>query len=205
MTKTNCFEILSLLRNTDVDAYEAVMNWVKPVVTMKLSVLKEGQIVHSEHFKMCSEMIEKRGHVYHGSYVKPHSRYYLKYLRGDIFNTNFTNLRRMNNGNVAMTCCDGNPLEELKSWRLSKRGSGYRTVQEESWDINLFGVNIHSQEVPNWGREPREFKLICPSTKDEIFKAATENGVLVKKSWTKNKMLTCMIKSTHRDRCVKIK
>ena len=187
----NCLDILSLLKDTDVDAYEELMRWVKPIVIMKLSVLKEGEIVHPKHFKMS---IYRR--VNSGSYREEcqTSRFYLKYLQADIFNSTLTKPMRLDGDNYS-----DDPFNELTSWRyIADRTFTYLRSQEKSGDINLFGINLYSshQHLPSSGRIGR--LLTCPSTKEEIFNAAKDANIkAVKKSWTKSKMLTYMI--NHQD------
>ena len=194
----NCLEILSLLKDTDVDAYEELMRWVKPIVIMKLSVLKEGEIVHPKHFKMSINkmLVPWRNMQDHRRLNSEFyqekcqtSRYYLKYLQADIFNPTFTKPMRLDGDNYS-----DDPFNELTSWRyIADPTFTYQRSQEKSGDINLFGINLYSSRCVRVAHH-----LNCPSTKEEIFNAAKDANIkAVKKSWTKSKMLTYMI--NHQD------
>ena len=196
----NCLEILSLLKDTDVDAYEELMRWVKPIVIMKLSVLKEGEIVHPKHFKMSIYKMLGSLKEYHRRLNSElyqekcqTSRYYLKYLQADIFNSTLSKPMRIDGDNYS-----GDPFNELTSWRYERCcGIHSRRSQEKSGDINLFGINIYSSRQ-HLGALGVGRRLTCPSTKEDIFNAAKDANIkAVKKSWTKSKMLTYMI--NHQD------
>tara|TARA_R110000796_G_scaffold216786_1_gene332759 strand:+ start:30 stop:632 length:603 start_codon:yes stop_codon:yes gene_type:complete len=199
----NCLEILSLLKDTDVDAYEELMRWVKPIVIMKLSVLKEGEIVHPKHFKLSiSKMMDIRQsrqpiHANLNSELYREkcqtSRYYLKYLQADLFNSTLTKPMRLDGDNYSE-----DPFNELTSWRRGSSAARPAPAppQAKSGDINLFGINLYSSRCARVGHLGRG--LTCPSTKEDLFNAAKDANIkAVKKSWPKTKMLTYMI--NHQD------